>query len=144
MNTSLEKKELARKLDTITTKTLKTVLTKSGIKIGDFTIVPAAGKFEIRKNGTAYYFTFSKSSAMIIAGLLMKKSKADDILIILNADRTAYSMHNNLIIYNYHLEQAINSSNNIKTNLMSFRFDRDYGLYQDAKRILQSSYSKIF
>jgi hypothetical protein len=144
MNTSLERKELARKLNTITTKTLKTVLTKSGIKIGDFTIVPINGKFELRKNNNTYYLTYSKSSAMTIAGLIMKKAKAEEIISVVNADRTAYTMHNNLVIYNYHLEQAINNSNNIKKNLMSLRFDRDYDLYQDAKKILQSSYSKIF
>ena len=42
MNTSLEKKELARKLSSIADKTFKNVLvpllTKSGIRIGDFDI----------------------------------------------------------------------------------------------------------
>lgn len=144
MSTPLERKELARKLNTITTNTLKTVLTRSGIKIGDYTVVPVEGKFEVRLNNTTYYTTYSKSSAMTIAGLMMRKAKSADILPIVSADRTAFTMNNNLTIYNYHLEQAINNNDTMKKNLMSFRFDRDYSLYQDAKEILQSSYSKIF
>ena len=148
MNTSLEKKELARKLSSIADKTFKNVLvpllTKSGIRIGDFTIVPADGKFEIRKNKYTYYTTIKKSAAMTIAGLMMKKSKPEEITKVVHADRVAFTMYNNLIFYEHHLDQAINNNNTIKKNLMEFRFDKDDVLYRDAKKILQSSYSKIF
>jgi hypothetical protein len=144
MNTSLEKKKLAQKLDNLTTKALKSILTKSGIKVGDYTIVPSDGKFDVKRDGKAYYTTHSKTAAMTLAGLMMKKSKIEDILRVLNADRIAYDMKNNLIIYQYHLDNAINNNDKIRKNLMAFRLDKDDSLYQDAKQVLQSSYSKLF
>jgi hypothetical protein len=144
MNTFLGKKELAQKLDTIATKTLKSILTKSGIRVGDYVVVPADGIFNVKKDGRIYYSTYSKTAAMTLAGLIMKKSKLEDILSVINADKTAYNMKNNLVIYQYHLENAINTNNDMRKNLMAFRFDKDESLYRDAKAILQSSYSKIF
>lgn len=144
MTTPQSKKKLAKKLDKLTTDALKSILTKSGIKIGDYIIIPRDGKFTVSLQKRPIYETYSKSAAMILAKMISKKAKRADILSILNADNIAYSMRNNIRIYEYYLERAISDNDIIKRDLMDIRLDKDYKLYEEAKQLLQSSYTKIF
>lgn len=141
-------KDLASKLDDLATKSILNsiipVITRSGILVGKYVIRSENGKFYIRRNGNIVQKTFTKTGALIIAGLLNKKPKALDIKRVLNADHTLYFMKNDLDLFKHHYNLAVKNNDLIKQGIMQSRFDQADEKYQSAKSILQESYSMLF
>jgi hypothetical protein len=150
MNSLLKKKEIISRFNNIADKAIKSVLiplvTKDGIRIGEYIILSINGQFEVRKYNTnsAYHKVYLKSTALILAGLMNKKTKSKDIPNIIYADHVAYTMRNNIVYYKHSYEVACKKDNFLKMELMASRYEDAENKYQNAKKILQSSYSKIF
>ena len=150
MNSLLKKKEIISRFNNIADRAIKSVLipliTKEGIRIGEYIILSVNGQYEVRKYNTnnAYHKVYLKSTALILAGLMNKKTVSEDIAKILYADRIAYEMRNNIVYYKHSYEVAYKHDNRLKMDLMASRYDVADNKYQNAKKILHSSYSKIF
>ena len=112
--------------------------------IGSYVVKPDDGEFIVTKNKFEYYRTYTKSAAMIIAGFLNKKLRTKDLLTVLDADRVANAMRNDIDSYKYHYELATNNGDNIKKQIMMARFEVANDRYREAKRVLKNSYSKLF
>lgn len=141
-------KELAIRLDRIATASVSNalipVVTKKGILVGSYVIKPDNGTFAITKKDYEYYRTYTKSAAMIIAGLMSKNYNRSEILNVIDADRVANAMRNDIEVYKHHYETANKSNNDCKKYIMSARFEVANEKYQQAKRTLQQTYSKLF
>lgn len=141
-------KQLAVKLNNLASVTVSSalvpVVTKNGIMIGSYVVKPDDGEFIVTKNKFEYYRTYTKSAAMIIAGFLNKKLRTKDLLTVLDADRVANAMRNDIDSYKYHYELATNNGDNIKKQIMMARFEVANDRYREAKRVLKNSYSKLF
>lgn len=143
-----QSKDLAEKLDNLTTfsisNTVMPVITRSGISVGKFLINKENGQFCVKRNKFVVHKTYTKTAALIVAGLLNKKSRSDDIRNVLDADFVAFSMKNDLELYKYHYNAAIKDKNETKEGIMLARFERANDRYQIAKKTLQQSYSRLF
>jgi hypothetical protein len=141
-------KQLAVKLNNIASVTVSSalipVVTKNGILVGSYTVKPDDGSFVIVKNKHEYYRTYTKSAAMIIAGFLNKNIRTKDISAVLDADRIASAMRNDIDSYKYHYELANANGDDIKKQIMMARFEVANDRYKEAKRVLKNSYSKLF
>lgn len=141
-------KEIAIKLDKLATATVSSALiptmTKNGILVGSYIVKPVDGFFSVNKRNEEYYRTYSKSAAMIIAGLMSKNYGSSHIFLVIDADRVANAMRNDIEVYKYHHSIASKNGDDCKKYIMSARFETANERYQEAKRILQQSYSKLF
>lgn len=141
-------KELAIRLDKIATASVSNalipVVTKKGILVGSYVIKPDQGTYTITKKDYEYYRTYTKSAAMIIAGLLSKNCSRLDIINVIDADRVANAMRNDIEVYKYHYDIANKNNNDCKKYIMGARFEVANDKYQQAKRTLQQTYSKLF
>ena len=70
-------KEIADKLETISKNVVRSgampIITKNGILIGTYIVQPKEGRYHIKHGSQILYSTFSKSAAMIIARMLIKR-----------------------------------------------------------------------
>ena len=141
-------KDLANKLDDLITKSISNtvipIITRSGIVVGRYTIRSENGNFYIRYKNSIVQKTYTKTAALIIAGLLNKKPKSDDITNILYADYTLYFTKNDIESFKYHYDLAVKNNDSTKQGIMLSRFDKADEKYQTAKKVLQQSYSKLF
>lgn len=141
-------RELADRLEDLATtsisNTIVPIVTRSGISVGQYTIRIEDGEFAIKKKKTTVYKTHTKTAALIIAGLLNKNYKPNDIIDILYADYTLYSTKNDLESFKHHYELAIKNNNSTKEGIMLARFEQADDRYQEAKKIIKQSYSKLF
>ena len=141
-------KQLAVKLNNIASVTVSSalvpVVTKNGIMIGSYIVKPDGGGFVVTKNKFECYRTYTKSAAMIIAGFLNKNLRIKDISTVLDADRIANAMRNDIDSYKYHYELASNNGDDTKKQIMLARFEVANDRYREAKRVLKNSYSKLF
>lgn len=146
--TTSKNKELAIRLDRIATATVSNalipVVTKKGILVGSYVIKPDNGTFAITKKNQEYYRTYTKSAAMIIAGLLSKNHSRSDVFNVVDADRVLNAMRNDIEVYKHHYEKANKNNDDCKKYIMSARFEVANEKYQQAKRTLQQTYSKLF
>ena len=120
------------------------VITDQGIAIGAALIKHSGDSFLVFKDNHEYYRTYSKSAAMVVARLLLKKAKAHDIEPILDADRKAFQARNDLEIYKHHYELAVKKQDTVKKILMQARFDAADAIYQMAKKKIKESYYNLF
>lgn len=141
-------KDLANKLEDLATKSIRDsiipIITRSGISVGRYTIRFEDGKFNIRRKNLIVQKTYTKTAALIIAGLLNKISKSDEIVKVLYADSLLYFTKNDLELFRYHHDLAIKNNDSIKEGIMMSRFDQANDRYQLAKKTIQESYSKLF
>jgi len=141
-------RELADRLEDLATtsisNTIVPIVTRSGISVGHYTIRIEDGEFAIKKKKSTVYKTHTKTAALIIAGLLNKTYKPKDIINILYADYTLYSTKNDLESFKHHYELAIKNNNPTKEGIMLARFEQADDRYQEAKKIIKQSYSKLF
>lgn len=141
-------KELANRLNDLATVSISNaaipIITRSGILVGHYTIRIENGKFSIKKKKSTVHSTHTKTAALIIAGMLNKPYKPSDIVKVLHADYVIYSTKNDLESFKHHYELAVKHNDNIKEGIMLSRFEQADDRYQEAKKILQQSYSKLF
>jgi mannose-1-phosphate guanylyltransferase len=141
-------RELANRLDDLATTSISNsaipIITRSGIAVGHYHIRIEDGKFSVKKRKSIIYTTHTKTAALIIAGILNKQHKPEDIVRVLQADYVIYSTKNDLESFKHHYDLAIKSNDPIKEGIMLSRFEQADDRYQTAKQILKQSYSKLF
>lgn len=141
-------KDLAIRLDDIATATISSalipVVTPRGIQIGQYTVKPDKNFFAVCRKNQEYYKTYTKSAALIIAGMLAKNNKHRNVGQVIDADRLANSSRNDKEIFKYHYDIAVRNGDDIKKGIMSARYEIANQKYQEAKRILHESYCKLF
>jgi mannose-1-phosphate guanylyltransferase len=141
-------RELANRLDDLATTSISNsaipIITRSGIAVGHYHIRIEDGKFSVKKRKSIIYTTHTKTAALIIAGILNKQHKPEDIVRVLQADYVIYSTKNDLESFKHHYDLAIKSNDPIKEGIMLSRFEQADDRYQVAKQILKQSYSKLF
>ena len=141
-------KEIAEKLETISKDVVRSgampIVTKNGILVGTFMIQPKDGQYYIKQGSQLLYTTYSKSAALIIARMLTKRMVGEQIKEVLEADRIAFSARQDLEIYKHHIKVAEKKNNALKEELYTTRFEVTDQKYQQAKSILQKSYSLLF
>lgn len=141
-------KKIAIQLDEIATVSISNalipVVTKKGILVGSYLIKHDNGVFSINKKNHEYFRTFTKSAAMIIAGMLSRNYKNKDIFSVIDADRMANAMRNDIDIYKHHYDLAIKNKDDCKKQIMAARFEIANEKYVEAKKTLRNSYSKLF
>ena len=141
-------KEVADKLESISKDVVRNgampIVTKNGILIGNYMIQPKDGKYNLKNGSKIIHTTYSKSAAMIIARMLLKRISGDQIGEVLEADRIAFSARQDLEIYKYHIKVAEKNNNSLKEELYTTRFEVTDQRYQSAKATLQKSYSLLF
>jgi hypothetical protein len=141
-------KDLAIKLDDIATATISSalipVVTARGIQVGQYTVRPDKNFFKVCHKNYEHYKTYTKSAALIIAGMLAKDNSHKNVGRVIDADRLANSSRNDKEIFKYHYEIAVKNGDDIKKGIMSARYEIANENYREAKRILQESYSKLF
>lgn len=139
-------KEVADKLESISKDVVRSgampIVTKNGILVGTYIIQPKDGRYHVKQGTQILYVTFSKSAAMIIARMLTKRMSS--IKEVLEADRIAFSARQDLEIYKHHIKVAEKNNNLLKEELYTTRFEITDQKYQQAKAILQKSYSMLF
>lgn len=140
--------DLAKKLDKISTQAVKSnlmpLITKNGILMGSYLIKPNDGMFNIILGSQTLYSTYSKSAAMIIVKMLMSRQHPENIMEVIDADRVAFNTRNDLEIYRYHYKNAEKRNDHLKKDIFLSRFEVADERYQQAKKILQDSYSSLF
>ena len=141
-------KEIADKLENISKDVVRSgampIITKNGILIGVYIIQPKNGRYNIKHGSQIMYSTYSKSAAMIIARMLTKRMHYDRIKEVLEADRIAFSARQDLELFKHQIKVAEKKNNTLKEELYTTRFEVTDQKYQDAKAILQKSYSMLF
>ncbi len=141
-------KEIADKLETISKDVVRSgampIVTKNGILIGVYIIQPKNGRYNIKHGSQIVYSTYSKSAAMIIARMLTKRMHYDDIQEVMEADRIAFSARQDLELFKHQIKVAEKKNNALKEELYTTRFEVTDQKYQNAKAILQKSYSILF
>jgi mannose-1-phosphate guanylyltransferase len=141
-------RELANRLDDLATTSISNaaipIITRSGIAVGHYHIRIEDGKFSVKKRKSIIYTTHTKTAALIIAGILNKQHKPEDIVRVLQADYVIYSTKNDLESFKHHYDLAIKSNDLIKEGIMLSRFEQADDRYQAAKQTLKQSYSKLF
>jgi len=141
-------KEVADKLESISKDVVRSgampIITKNGILIGTYIIQPKNGQYHVKQGSQILYSTYSKSAAMIIARMLTKRIDGDQIREVLEADRIAFSSRQDLEIFKHQIKVAEKKSNHLKEELYTTRFEVTNIKYQQAKFILQKSYSLLF
>lgn len=141
-------KELANRLNDLATATVSNaaipIITRAGITVGHYHIRHENGKFLIKKRKSTIYSTHTKTAALIIAGILNKPFKSEDIIKVLHADYIVYSTKNDLESFKHHYDLAVKTNDSIKEGIMLSRFEQADDRYQEAKKILKESYSKLF
>lgn len=139
-------KEIADKLESISKDVVRSgampIITKNGILIGTYIIQPKDGRYHVKHGSQILYSTFSKSAAMIVARMLTKRMT--NIKEVLEADRIAFSARQDLEVYKHHIKVAEKNNNALKEELYTTRFEVTDQKYQQAKAILQKSYSMLF
>ena len=139
-------KEIADKLESISKDVVRSgampIITKNGILIGTYIIQPKDGRYHIKHGSQILYSTFSKSAAMIVARMLTKRMT--NIKEVLEADRIAFSARQDLEVDKHHIKVAEKNNNALKEELYTTRFEVTDQKYQQAKAILQKSYSMLF
>jgi hypothetical protein len=142
------RKELANKLGDLYKLAIDSVLvpiiTNTGIVVGAYMIKTSNGQFCVTRKGKLLYKTFTKSAALIIAGLLNKKNTVSEINLVLDIDRNMDRLRNDLAIFKHHRTLAETKNDTIKLGIMQARFDVTIDQYEDAKFRLKKSYSKLF
>ena len=140
-------KEIATRLDNLYETSISSVLvpavTKYGIVVGNYLVKPHDGFFQIMKRKEILYTTYNKTSAIIIAGMLVKNMKSK-INSIIEADRVAFSTRNDLETFKYHIDLALKHDDPYKEGVMLARFEFTNDKFQAAKKILKQSYSRLF
>jgi hypothetical protein len=141
-------KDLAKKLEKISTQAVKSnlvpLITKNGILMGSYLIKPHDGMFDVIWGSQTLYKTYSKSAAMIIVKMLLSRQQNENIMEVIDADRIAFNTRNDLEIYKYHYKNAEKRNDFLKRDMILSRFDVANERYQQAKKILQESYSSLF
>jgi hypothetical protein len=141
-------KEVADKLESISKDVVRSgampIITKNGILIGTYIIQPKNGQYHVKQGSQILYSTYSKSAAMIIARMLTKRIDGDQIREVLEADRIAFSSRQDLEIFKHQIKVAEKKNNHLKEELYTTRFEVTNIKYQQAKFILQKSYSLLF
>jgi len=144
----LKHKEIASKLESISEDVIRSgaipIVTKNGILIGTYMIQPKNGQFYIKNGSQVLHVTYSKSAAMIVARMLLKRINGDRVKEVLDADRIAFSCRNDLEFYKHQIKVAEKKNNFLKEELYTTRFEVTDAKYQYAKDILQKSYSLLF
>jgi hypothetical protein len=142
------RKQIADKLDELYKSTIDSVLipvvTNTGIIVGDYMIRISKDYFLVTRRGKTLYKTFSKSAALVIAGLLNKSIKHKEINSILEIDKNIDKLKNDLIIFKHHRDVAIRKRDHIKKGIIEARFEVANDQYENAKSVLKKSYSKLF
>ena len=142
------KQELANRLDDLATVSISNtcipVITRLGIAVGKYNIKVEDGKYNILLKKYIVHRTHTKTGALVIAGMLNKIFKANEIVSVLHADYVLYSTKNDLESFKHHYDLAIKSNDRIKEGIMLSRFEQADERYQAAKKILKQSYSKLF
>ena len=141
-------KEVADKLESISKDVVRSgampIITKNGILIGTYIIQPKNGQYHVKQGSQILYSTYSKSAAMIIARMLTKRMGGDQIKEVLEADRIAFSARQDLEVFKHQIKVAEKKNNTLKEELYTTRFEVTDIKYQQAKFILQKSYSLLF
>ena len=141
-------KEVADKLESLSKDVVRSgampIITKNGILIGTYIIQPKDGRYHLKHGSQILHSTFSKSAAMIIARMLTKRMTALQIKEVVEADRIAFSARQDLEVYKHHIKVAEKNNNVLKEELYTTRFEVTDQKYQQAKSILQKSYSLLF
>ena len=141
-------REIANRLDDLITNSISNaaipVITRSGIAVGNYHVRVEDSKFSVKKRKSVVYTTHTKTAALIIAGMLNKPHKPNDIVRVLQADYVVYSTKNDLETFKHHYDLAIKNKDPIKEGIMISRFEEADDRYQAAKQILKQSYSKLF
>ena len=141
-------RDLANRLDDLAkisvTNALIPIISRSGITVGQYSIRLEDGKFSIKKRKSTIHKTHTKTAALIIAGLLNKPYRSEDIVRVLQADYVVYSTKNDLESFKHHYDLAVKNGDRVKEGIMLSRFDRADDRYQEAKKILKQSYSNLF
>ena len=141
-------KEVADKLESISKDVVRSgampIITKNGILIGTYIIQPKNGQYHVKQGSQILYSTYSKSAAMIIARMLTKRMDGDQIREVLEADRIAFSARQDLEVFKHQIKIAGKKNNTLKEELYTTRFEVTDIKYQQAKFILQKSYSLLF
>ncbi len=141
-------KEIADKLESISRDVVRSgtmpIITKNGILLGTYIIQPKDGLYHIKHGSQVLYSTYSKTAAMIIARMLSKRISGDQIKEVLEADRIAFSSRQDLEIFKHQIKIAEKNNNHLKEELYTTRFEVTDQKYQQAKAILQKSYSLLF
>lgn len=141
-------KELAIRLEDIATATISSaiipIVTNRGIQVGKFLIKPEDDFYTVYHKNQEQYKTYTKIAALIIAAMLTKKNVRYNIGTVIDADRQANSSRNDREIFKYHREIAMRNRDDIKKGIMEARYEIANEKYQEAKRILQQSYSRLF
>lgn len=144
----LKPKEIANKLESISEDVIRSgampIVTKNGILIGTYMIQPKNGQFYIKSGSQIIHITYSKSAAMIIARMLLKRITGPKITEVLEADRIAFSCRNDLEFFKHQIKVAEKKNNALKEELYITRFDVTNEKYQEAKKTLHKSYSMLF
>lgn len=141
-------KEIADKLESISKDVVRSgampIVTKNGILVGTYIIQPKDGKYYVKLGSQILHSTYSKSAAMIIARMLTKRMHYDNIKEVLEADRIAFSARQDLEMFKHQIKVAEKKNNLLKEELYTTRFEVTDQKYQNAKAILQKSYSMLF
>ena len=141
-------KEIAEKLETISKDVVRSgampIVTKNGILIGTYIVQPKNGRYNIKNGSRILYSTFSKSAAMIVARMLIKRMTHLEIEEVLEADRIAFSSRQDLEIFKHQIKVAEKNNNTLKEELYTTRFEVTDEKYQKAKAVLQKTYSLLF
>jgi hypothetical protein len=141
-------KKIAIQLDRIAnvsvSNALIPVVTKKGILIGSYLVMLDNGMYTVNKKDYEYYRTYTKSAAMILAGIMSKNYRNIDISSVIDADRVAHAMRNDIEIFKHHYEIAVKNKDDCKKQIMSTRFELANERYMEAKQTLRKSYSKLF
>ncbi len=141
-------KEIADKLESISKDVVRSgampIITKNGILVGTYIIQPKDGRYHIKHGTQILYSTFSKSAAMIIARMLTKRMNGSNIKEVLEADRIAFSARQDLEVFKHQIKLAEKKNNHLKEELYTTRFEVTDQKYQQAKPVLQKSYSMLF
>jgi hypothetical protein len=141
-------KKIAIQLDRIATisvsNALIPVVTKKGILIGSYLVILDNGMYAVKKKDYEYFRTYTKSAAMILAGMMSKNYKNIDISSVIDADRVAHAMRNDIDIFKHHYEIAVKNDDDCKKQIMATRFELANEKYIEAKRTLRKLYSKLF
>ena len=141
-------KEVADKLESISKDVVRSgampIITKNGILIGTYIIQPKNGQYNIKHGSKTLYSTYSKSAAMIVSRMLTKRISGTDINEVLEADRIAFSARQDLEIFKHQIKVAEKNNNPLKEELYTTRFEVTDQKYQQAKAVLQKSYSLLF
>jgi hypothetical protein len=144
----LKPKEIANKLESISEDVIRSgampIVTRNGILIGTYMIQPKNGKFYVKNGATVLYSTYSKSAAMVVARMLLKRVSGEQIGEVLEADRIAFSCRNDLEFYKHQIKTAEKKNNSLKEELYTTRFEVTDEKYQQAKARLHKSYSMLF